>query len=65
MERDAATRLSWQRQGAAELNLSYPTRFNPRARWTLRLFDGYGESLIDYNRRVRRIGLRLLLSDWY
>ena len=52
-------------KGAAELNFSYPTGFNPRTRWYLRLFDGYGESLIDYNRRVRRIGIGVMLNDWY
>ncbi|MGB7182389.1 MAG: phospholipase A [Burkholderiaceae bacterium] len=52
-------------KGAAELNLSYPTGFNPRTRWYVRLFDGYGESLIDYNRRVRRIGIGFMLNDWY
>lgn len=52
-------------KGAAELNLSYPTGFNPRTRWYLRAFDGYGESLIDYNRRVRRLGFGIMLNDWY
>lgn len=52
-------------KGAGELVLSYPTGFNPKTRWTLRIFDGYGESLIDYNRRVRRIGVGFMLNDWY
>ncbi len=52
-------------KGAAELSLSYPTGFNPKTRWTLRLFDGYGESLIDYNRRSKRIAFGLMLNDWY
>ena len=71
----STTRLSWSvmlrrslrstGKGAAELTISYPTGFNPRTRWVLRAFDGYGESLIDYNRRVRRIGIGLMLNDWY
>ncbi len=52
-------------KGAAELNFAVPTGFNPRVRWYLRLFDGYGESLIDYDRRIRRIGFGLLFNDWY
>jgi phospholipase A1 len=52
-------------KGAAELNLSYPTGFNPKTRWFIRAFDGYGESLIDYNRRVRRLGIGIMLNDWY
>lgn len=52
-------------RGAWALNVSYPTGFNPKVRWYLRWFDGYGESLIDYNVRVRRIGFGLMLNDWY
>jgi phospholipase A1 len=71
----SSSRLNWnlmlrrslrsKGKGAVELNLSYPTGFNPRTRWYLRLFDGYGESLIDYNRRVRRIGVGIMVNDWY
>jgi phospholipase A1/A2 len=28
-------------------------------------FLGYGESLLDYNHRVQRIGFGFILSDWY
>ena len=52
-------------KNAAEFNLSYPTGFNPRARWYLQYFNGYGESLIDYDRRVHRLGIGLMLTDWY
>ncbi len=52
-------------RNAAEFNLSYPTGFNPRARWYLQYFNGYGESLIDYDRRIQRLGIGLMLNDWY
>ena len=52
-------------KGAVEFSLSYPTGFNDRARWYLQYFVGYGESLIDYNRRIRRFGIGLLINDWY
>ncbi|MEZ5651517.1 MAG: phospholipase A [Burkholderiaceae bacterium] len=52
-------------KGALEVNVSYPTGFNPRTRWLLRWFDGYGDSLVDYNRRVQRLGIGLMLNDWY
>lgn len=52
-------------KGAAEFNLSYPTEFSRRARWYLQYFDGYGESLIDYDRRIQRFGLGVMINDWY
>jgi phospholipase A1/A2 len=52
-------------RGAAQLDVSVPTGFNPLVRWYLQVFDGYGESMIDYNRHVRRIGIGLMLNDWY
>lgn len=52
-------------KGAAQLGVIIPfTRGETtRARFYLHVFDGYGESLIDYDRRVRRIGLGFMLSD--
>lgn len=51
--------------GAWQIDLSHPTGFNPNVRWYLSWFDGYGESLIDHDFRVRRIGFGLMLSDWF
>lgn len=52
-------------KGAVDAKLTYPTGFNPKTRWFVRWFDGYGDSLIDYDRRVQRLGVGLLLNDWY
>ena len=64
---DAMLRQSMRTGGksAFELNLSYPTRLNRRVRWYLQYFNGYGESLIDYNRRIHRLGIGLMLNNWY
>lgn len=52
-------------KGAVQLDWSRPTGFSPDLRWHIQYFDGYGESMLDYTRRVRRIGLGVMLNDWY
>jgi phospholipase A1 len=49
-------------KGAFELNYSYP--MSRRAKWFFQVFDGYGESLIDYNARVTRYGIGIAFTDW-
>ena len=49
-------------RGAVELNWSFP--MSRRAKWFIQYFDGYGESLIDYNARVKRFGIGIALTDW-
>ncbi|MDX1454248.1 MAG: phospholipase A [Gammaproteobacteria bacterium] len=48
--------------GAAELTYSYA--LSPKARGYVQIFNGYGESLIDYNRSVTRLGIGIQLTDW-
>lgn len=48
--------------GAAEVNWSFP--MTRRAKWFVQYFNGYGESLIDYNARSHRLGIGITLTDW-
>lgn len=48
--------------GALQLNWSFP--MGSRAKGYLYFFDGYGESLLDYNHRNQRLGFGIVLTDW-
>ncbi len=54
--------LKKDNRGAVEMGWSFP--LGRRLKGYLQYFDGYGESLIDYNARTRRIGLGIALTDW-
>jgi phospholipase A1 len=48
--------------GAIEIDWSFP--MSRRAKWFVQYFNGYGESLIDYNAPVNRLGIGIALTDW-
>jgi phospholipase A1 len=54
--------LRSENRGAFELGYSYP--LTGTIKGYLQLFEGYGESLIDYDHRVTRAGVGILLADW-
>lgn len=51
-------------KGAVELGWSFPLFGYPYLKGYLQYFSGYGESLIDYDRYVNKIGVGLLLTDF-
>ncbi len=57
---------SHDNKGAVKLGWSFKIPFieADNLKGYLHYFNGYGESLIDYNAAVERIGIGLMLADW-
>lgn len=55
--------MRWEHsRGGVELDYSFPLYKNLRG--YLQWYNGYGESLIDYDQYVNRVGFGVMISDW-
>ena len=52
-----------QSHGAVQFDWAFP--LHDTFRGHLQVFDGYGESMVDYNHRATYIGLGISLMEWY
>lgn len=55
--------LQKDNRGSMQLDWSFP--LNENYRGYIQFYNGYGESLIDYNKPVERIGAGFLIADWF
>ncbi len=51
-------------RGAVELSWSFPVFNYPYLKGYVQYFYGYGESLIDYDNKVNRLGIGISVTDW-
>jgi phospholipase A1 len=57
--------LRTDNKGALQLDLSLPlSMFSDKISLYLQYFNGYGESLLDYNASSNRISAGIMLTDW-
>jgi phospholipase A1 len=59
---DLKLRQSFDSKGSVEVNYSYPTFGRDDLFLYVKFFNGYGESFIDYDNHVKKIGIGFSIS---
>ncbi|MCW8896304.1 MAG: phospholipase A [Sulfurimonas sp.] len=59
---DLKLRHNFKNKGSAELNYSYPVFGGDNLFLYVKLFNGYGESLIDYDNHIKKFGIGFSIS---
>ncbi len=57
-------RNNFTRPNRGAVQLEWATPINRHIKWYVQYFNGWGESLIDYDHRAQRVGLGLMLNNW-
>ncbi len=52
-------------KGALQIDWSHPISSTPALRWYVQGVKGYGDGLIDYNQKINRLGIGIMLNDWF
>ncbi len=63
MARNAGLESGFDR-GALQASWSFPLFDYPYLKGYVRYFNGYGESLIDYNNKSQTLGVGISITDW-
>jgi len=50
-------------KGNTKVDITFPS-LNKNLDFFIRCFSGYGESLIDYNVKIRRVSFGIMIADW-
>lgn len=57
-------RNNFRSENKTTVELTYTFKFSNRFKGIAQYFNGYGESLIDYDHRVQRLGVGIMITDW-
>ncbi len=57
-------RNNLRRDNRTSVQLGYSFPMGGKLKGFIQYYNGYGESLIDYNVRIHRIGIGVMLNDW-
>lgn len=54
-----------RRDNHSSVDIGFSWPLNQKLSGFVQFYNGYGETLVDYDRRIRRIGFGVILADWF